>query len=87
MATDGWVYAAGMSIQHLPQSPTVAAILDEVRHQGISGYRLAKDAGVTLHTVQRFLAGEGSPTIHTVETIAAALGLRIAVEPTQSPQA
>lgn len=60
-------------------SPTHAAILAEVKRQGISGYALTKASGLTLSTVQRFMAGENSPTIATLEAIAKALGLAIEV--------
>jgi len=55
------------------------AIIAEAKRQGATAYNLWKTTGISLHTVQRFLAGEGSPTIDTVERIAKALGLSIEV--------
>jgi DNA-binding phage protein len=46
----------------------------------VSGYRLAKMTGLPLRTVQRFLAGEGSPTLSTIEIIARSLDMRISAE-------
>lgn len=60
-------------------SPTHRAVVAEARRQQVTAYSLWKSTGISLHTVQRFLAGEGSPTIDTVERIAKALGLTIEV--------
>jgi hypothetical protein len=38
-----------------------------------------KSTGLPLRTVQRFLGGQGSPTISTVETIAASLDVVIEI--------
>jgi len=67
-------YAAGTI------SPVVAALHQRKKEMGISGYRLAKLSGLPLRTVQRFLAGSGSPTLSTLETIANALGMKISTE-------
>lgn len=53
------------------------AIVAEARRQQATAYGLWKSTGISLHTVQRFLAGEGSPTLDTAERIAAALGMSI----------
>lgn len=50
------------------------------KRDGVTGYRLAKDAGIQLATAQRFLAGDLNPTASTVEAIAKALGVAIKVE-------
>lgn len=62
-------------------SPVHRAILAEVKRVKLSGYALQKATGMPLRTVQRFINGEGSPTLATVETVAAALGLVVKVEP------
>jgi len=64
-----------MSAKRAPVSPLVEAIRAEMKRQGISGYRLAKDAGIRAYTVQRLIAGTGSPTLATLEAVAKALGL------------
>lgn len=61
-------------------SPTVVALQKEAKRQAVTAYHLAKVTGLRVYTVQRVLAGEGSPTISTVERVADALGLRIRVE-------
>ena len=61
--------------------PTYRAILAEVKRQGVTGYALAKRAELPLSTMQRFLSGEGSPTITSIEAVAKALGMAISVTP------
>lgn len=61
-------------------SPTHADIVREARRQGLSGYALRKTTGLGLTTLQRFFAGEGSPTLATVEAIAKALGMVVKAE-------
>lgn len=65
-------------------SPTHALILAEIERQGLTGYAIGKKAGIPLSTVHRFLDGENSPTIATLEAIAKALGLAIEVR-SQNP--
>jgi len=60
-------------------SPLVRLLQDEVKQRGITGYGLMKSTGLPLRTVQRFLGGQGSPTISTVETIAASLDVVIEI--------
>jgi len=60
-------------------SPTVKSVREEAQKQGKLAHVLAKECGISLHTVQRFLAGEGSPSIDTVERLAEVLGLTIDV--------
>jgi DNA-binding phage protein len=55
-------------------------VLEEVRHQGATGYALAQKTGLPTSTMHRFLDGQGSPTLATVEAVAKALGLVIKVE-------
>lgn len=56
-------------------SRLVVMLQREAKRQAFTAYRLAKDTGLPLRTVQRFLGSAGSPTLSTVETIAATLGL------------
>ncbi|TVR15501.1 MAG: XRE family transcriptional regulator [Planctomycetota bacterium] len=69
-----------MSIRTQPTSPTVAAILKVIARKKITAYRLAKESGLTLYTVQRFMNSQGSPTIHTIETIAKTLEIKILIK-------
>lgn len=61
-------------------SATVKAIQEEAEKQGKRAHVLAKECGISLQTAQRFLAGQGSPTIDTVERMAQVLGLVLRVE-------
>jgi DNA-binding phage protein len=60
-------------------SPVLQAIREEVSRQGSNPYRLAKLTGLRISTMQRFLAGDGSPTLSTIEAVVEALGLELAV--------
>jgi transcriptional regulator with XRE-family HTH domain len=52
-------------------------ILDAMKKQGMSQYRLAKLSGVSQQTVNRFCRGERDLTSQRVEKLLAALSLRI----------
>ena len=65
-------------------SSTHLAIIEAATAQQRTAYGLAKATGLHLRTMQDFLAGQGSPTIHTVEAVAAAVGCRVAVLPAES---
>ncbi len=56
-------------------------LLDELRAaikaSGLSGYRLAKDSGVTAGQVSRLMRGERGLSVESAEKLAAALGLRV----------
>jgi transcriptional regulator with XRE-family HTH domain len=64
-------------------SPIVDAIRAEMKRQGVTGYRLAKDAGIRVYTVQRLIAGIGSPTLATLEAVAMALRMTLKIEPSE----
>ncbi len=49
----------------------------EAKRQGLSGYALAKLAGVPLRTAQRFMAGDVNVSAATAEAFAAVLGLEL----------
>ena len=63
--------------QSTPISEVVAALQREVKRQGLTSYRLAKETVLRIDTMQRLLAGKGSPTISTLESVANALGMVI----------
>jgi len=67
-------------LAHSKPSSVVLAIQAEARRRKFTSYRLAKETGLRIDTMQRLLAGEGSPTISTLETVAGALGLVIEVK-------
>jgi transcriptional regulator with XRE-family HTH domain len=50
---------------------------DVIRHRGLTAYALARDAGIDPGMVSRFLTGERSLRLDSVDRIAAALGLRL----------
>jgi transcriptional regulator with XRE-family HTH domain len=60
-------------------SPVVLALQRRVKDKGLTGYGLTKATKLPLRTVQRFLAGKGSPTLSTIEAIASALGVTIQI--------
>jgi len=61
-------------------SPVVAALQAQASLQKLTAYRLAKLTGLRIQTMQRFLAGQGSPTIATVDAVAGAMGLVVALK-------
>jgi DNA-binding phage protein len=71
-----------MPARHPParSSPTVTAIRAEATRQGTLAHHIAREAGIGLATAQRVLAGEGSPTIDTLERVAKVLGMVIIIE-------
>lgn len=54
-----------------------ATIQSEAKRQGLSGYRLAKLAGLPMRTVQDYLAGAHDLAGERVAKLAAALGLEL----------
>lgn len=52
-------------------------IQNEARRRGLSGYRLAKMAGMPLRTVQAYLSEERDLTGERISMIAAALDLEL----------
>ena len=69
------------SAQSLPPSPVVQELQREIANRGLTAYALAKQTGLRLSTMQRLMAGQGSPTIATLDSVAHAIGLRIRTEP------
>ena len=57
--------------------PFRSIIQREAERQGLSGYRIAKLAGMPMRTVQAYLAGERDLTGERLAKIAAALGLAL----------
>lgn len=52
-------------------------IQNEAKRQGVSGYRLAKLAGLKLRSVQQYVAGDHDLAGERVALLAAALGLAL----------
>lgn len=71
-------YMSGRTPPKKP-SPLHAQVLAEIQRQEVTGYRITQQTGLPPTTVHRFLTGESSPTVTTLETIAKALGLAIDV--------
>jgi DNA-binding phage protein len=61
-------------------SSVVAEIQAVIRKQGLTSYALAKKTGLRISTMQRLIAGKGSPTIATLDAVAAVLGMKIKTE-------
>jgi DNA-binding phage protein len=57
----------------------VGALKAEAARKQLTAYRLAQETGLQSQTVQRLLDGKGSPTLATVETVAAALGMVVEI--------
>ncbi len=56
----------------------VEDIATEMERQGLTAYRLAKDAGIPAATLGRILAGERpDPQLSTIVKLAAALGYEV----------
>jgi DNA-binding phage protein len=53
------------------------ALLQAVRRDERSQYRLAKDAGLAVAVLQRFVSGERSITLGTASKLCKALGLEL----------
>jgi len=65
-----------------PKSPSVVllTIRKEAKARDLTAYALAKETGLGVNTIQRMLDGVVSPSLNTLEAVAAALGLTIKVE-------
>ncbi len=50
-----------------------------IRDSGLSLYAVARDAGVTVSPVQRFMDGQHGMTVDTAEKIAPVVGLELRV--------
>lgn len=61
-------------------SPVVVALQREAARRKLTAYRLAQLTGLRIQTMQRLLAGQGSPTIATLDAVAAALGQVVALK-------
>jgi plasmid maintenance system antidote protein VapI len=60
-----------------PKKPISRGLRDAIRDQGLTAYRTAKLAGVSVDAVQRFLKEERSLTLDTADKIANSLDLRL----------
>jgi transcriptional regulator with XRE-family HTH domain len=65
-----------MSRQVTKRRTIAEQLRDLINDRGLSGYALARSAGVNRSVVNRFLAG-GGLTVDVLDAIAAALGLRL----------
>ncbi len=62
---------------HDTPSPVVVALQAEAKRRKLTAYALAKLTGLRIQTMQRLLAGQGSPTIATLDAVAAAMGFAV----------
>ena len=63
--------------RHIPTSPIIVAIRNEALRQRLTPYALSKLSGLRISTLQCLLAGEGSPTLPTLEAAAKALRMKL----------
>ena len=64
--------------------PTVSeALRDTIRKKGLTAYAAAKQSGVSVDAVQRFLNDQRGLTLGTVDKLAGSLGLTLC--PTDEP--
>lgn len=62
-------------------SPVVVALQQVAAKRRMTAYRLAQLTGLRIQTMQRLLAGQGSPTVATLDAVAAALGKVVVLRP------
>ncbi len=58
----------------------VARLKAEAQQRKLTVYRLSKLTGITQQTIHRLFAGDGTPTLDTVDALATALGQRVTIE-------
>ena len=63
--------------QSVQISQVVITLQQGAKRRGLTAYRLSKDTGLRIDTMQRLLAGKGSPTISTLESVANVMGMVI----------
>jgi DNA-binding phage protein len=61
-------------------TPISDALRAIIRGRGLTAYRVAKDSGVSIDPIQRFLDGERGLVLTTVDKVAAAFRLRLVEE-------
>ncbi len=61
--------------------PVVVILRAAAQSRRWTAYRLHQETGQTIQTMQRLLTGKGSPTLHTLEAVAKALGMKITALP------
>ncbi len=66
-----------------PVSCIVRELQAIIKVHRLNAYDLARMTGLRVSTTQRLMAGQGSPTISTLDAVAKALGRRIKTEPCQ----
>lgn len=69
-----------------PKKKSVSRILREtIREKGLTAYSTAKQAGVSVDAVQRFLNAERGLTLGTVDKIAESLDLTLCTDDSSKP--
>jgi transcriptional regulator with XRE-family HTH domain len=67
--------------------PVSQALRDTIRERGLTAYSTAKQAGVSVDAVQRFLNAERGLNLATVDKLADALDLTLCQEDTPEAEA
>ncbi len=73
--------------QRARSEPVSQALRDTIRKQGLTAYATAKQAGVSVDAVQRFLNAERGLTLATVDKLAEALELTLCPDEPPAGQA
>ena len=60
-----------------PKKPVSGALREVIQEKGLTAYAAAKEAGVSVDAVQRFLKDERGLTLGTVDKLATALDLTL----------
>lgn len=67
----------GNSKKHKGSNPVSRGLRDSIRDRGLTAYATAKQAGVSVDAVQRFMKNERGLTLGTVDKIAESLDLKL----------
>jgi plasmid maintenance system antidote protein VapI len=69
-----------------PKKPVSRKLRDAIRDRGLTAYATAKQAGVSVDAVQRFMKNERGLTLGTVDKIAETLDLTLCDDkPSENP--
>jgi plasmid maintenance system antidote protein VapI len=68
-------------IEHDQRGPVSQGLREAILERGLTAYAAAKQAGVSVDAIQRFLNEERGLNIGTVDKLADALGLSLCEDP------
>lgn len=67
------------------KNPVSRGLRETIQKRGLTAYATAKQAGVSVDAVQRFMKDERGLTLGTVDKIAESLELKLCDEPDSAP--